>query len=144
MIKMDTNTILLLLITGLAAGMLSGLIGIGGGILIVPALVYLLAFSQKAAQGNSLAILLLPVGLLGVIQYYKQGYVDWRVVGLVALGFALGSYFGSKLALSLSDLMLKKVFAIILMLVSLKMLFLDKPKKTAENPLEQAAKIPKT
>ncbi|HAK11091.1 MAG TPA: permease [Chitinophagaceae bacterium] len=141
---MDTNTILLLLITGLAAGMLSGLIGIGGGILIVPALVYLLVFSQKAAQGNSLAILLLPVGLLGVIQYYKQGYVDWRVVGLVALGFALGSYFGSKLALSLSDLMLKKVFAIILLLLSLKMLFLDKPKKTAEKPSEQAAKIHKT
>jgi uncharacterized membrane protein YfcA len=143
MIKMDTNTILLLLITGLAAGMLSGLIGIGGGILIVPALVYLLAFSQKAAQGNSLAILLLPVGILGVMQYYKQGYVDWRVVGLVALGFALGSYFGSKLALSLSDLMLKKVFAIILLL-ALKMLFLDKPKKTAESQSGQTTKIHKT
>lgn len=141
---MDTNTILLLLITGLAAGMLSGLIGIGGGILIVPTLVYLLAFSQKAAQGNSLAILLLPVGILGVMQYYKQGYVDWRVVGLVALGFALGSYFGSKLALSLSDLMLKKVFAIILLLLSLKMLFVDKPPKAAETQPGKAAKIHKT
>ncbi|MEY2639033.1 MAG: hypothetical protein RIR90_515, partial [Bacteroidota bacterium] len=80
----------------------------------------------------------------GVIQYYKQGYVDWRVVGLVALGFALGSYFGSKLALSLSDLMLKKVFAIILLLLSLKMLFLDKPKKTAETLPGQSEKIHKT
>src|SRR5688572_32561097 len=98
---MTIQTILILVIIGLAAGILGGLVGVGGGIIIVPALVYFLSFSQKAAQGTSLGLLLLPVGILGVLQYYKQGYVDFKVVGIIALGFLAGSYFGSKIALSL-------------------------------------------
>lgn len=121
--------IVLLLAVGLASGMLSGLIGVGGGIIIVPALVYLLAFSQKEAQGTSLGILLLPVGILGVLQYYKEGYIDLRVVLIVSIGFLIGNYFGSKISLALPEATLKKVFAVILIILSLKMLIFDSNKK---------------
>jgi uncharacterized protein len=123
---MTTTIIILLIIIGVAAGMLGGMVGIGGGLVIVPALVYFLAFSQHEAQGTSLGLLLLPVGILGVINYYKNGYVDMRVVALLAVGFVVGNYFGSKLALSLPQLTLKKIFAIFMILIAVKMLFLDK------------------
>jgi uncharacterized membrane protein YfcA len=123
---MDMQTIIILLLVGLAAGTLSGMVGIGGGIIIVPALVYFLGFSQKLAQGTSLGILLLPIGLLGVIQFYKQGYIDLRVVLVISAAFFFGSYFGSKIALSLPQETLKKVFAILMILIACKMLFLDK------------------
>ena len=123
---MTIQTILILVITGIAAGILGGLVGVGGGIIIVPALVYFLSFSQKSAQGTSLGLLLLPVGILGVLQYYKQGHVDLRVVAILAVGFLAGSYFGSKIALSLPQETVKKIFAIMLLLIAVKMLFLDK------------------
>lgn len=126
---MDLQTILILLIIGIGAGMLSGLVGVGGGIIIVPALVFFLGFSQKLAQGTSLGILLLPVGILGVMQYYKQGYVDLKVVGVISLAFLLGSYLGSWIALSLSQDTVKKIFAVLLLLLAIKLLFLDTPKK---------------
>jgi uncharacterized membrane protein YfcA len=130
---MQTQTILILLLIGVIAGVLSGLVGVGGGIVIVPALVFFLGFSQKMAQGTSIGILLLPVGILGVLQFYKAGYIDMKSVWLVSLGFLVGGYFGSKIALSLPQDTLKKIFAIILLLVSLKILFLDKKiKETAE------------
>lgn len=128
---MDTQTLIILIIIGIAAGMLGGMVGVGGGIIIVPALVFFLGFSQKMAQGTSLGILLLPVGILGVIQYYKEGYVDMRVVLLISTGFFLGSLLGSKLALSLSQETVKKIFAILLIIVAVKMLFFDK--KIPEN-----------
>lgn len=122
---MDFQTIFILILLGIAAGVLSGLVGVGGGIIIVPGLIFILAFSQKMAQGTSLGILLLPIGILGAIQYYKQGYIDMKVVVLISLGFLVGSYFGSKLALSLSQESLKKIFAVFLILMALKMLFFD-------------------
>lgn len=130
---MNTTTIILLIMIGLAAGFLSGLVGIGGGIIIVPALVLLLGFTQKQAQGTSLGIMLLPIGILAVIQYYKQGYLNVNYVLIVASAFVVGGFLGSKLALSLSDEKMKKVFAVILFLISLKMLFFDKAsdKKTS-------------
>ncbi len=132
---MTITTIIILIIIGVAAGMLSGLIGVGGGIIIVPALVYFLAFSQKEAQGTSLGILLLPVGILAVMQYYKQGQVDVKVVLIVSLAFIVGGFFGSKLALKLPEATLRKVFAVVMILIAIKMLFIDKPKPTAEaNP----------
>jgi uncharacterized membrane protein YfcA len=131
---MNTATIILLIVIGLAAGFLSGLVGIGGGIIIVPALVLLAGFSQKLAQGTSLGILLLPVGILAVMQYYKQGYVDIKYVAIVALAFVIGSLLGSKLALSLSDDKMKKTFAILMLLISVKMLFFDKSR--SETPKE--------
>ena len=123
---MTTATIIIIILTGLAAGILGGMVGIGGGIIIVPALVYFLAFSQHQAQGTSLALMLFPVGILGVINYYKKGYVDFRYAGLLAIGFVLGSYLGSKFSLSIPQLTVKKIFAVIMLLVALKMLFIDK------------------
>jgi uncharacterized membrane protein YfcA len=123
---MTTETIIIIILTGLAAGILGGMVGIGGGIIIVPALVYFLAFSQHQAQGTSLALMLFPVGILGVINYYKKGYVDFRYAGLLAIGFVAGSYLGSKFSLSLPQLTVKKIFAVIMLLVALKMLFIDK------------------
>jgi uncharacterized protein len=123
---MTTATIIIIILTGLAAGILGGMVGIGGGIIIVPALVYFLAFSQHQAQGTSLALMLFPVGILGVINYYKKGYVDFRYAGLLAIGFVVGSYLGSKFSLSLPQLAVKKIFAVIMLLVALKMLFIDK------------------
>ena len=123
---MDTQTIIILLLVGIAAGTLSGMVGIGGGIIIVPALIYFLGFSQKMAQGTSLGILLLPIGLLGVLQFYKQGYIDIRVVMIISLAFFFGSYFGSRIALSLPQETVKKIFAVLMILIAFKMLFLDK------------------
>ncbi len=128
---MSFTTLLVLITIGLIAGFLSGLVGIGGGIIIVPALVLFLGFSQKEAQGTSLGILLLPVGILAVVQYYKQGYLNVNFVLVVALSFIAGGFLGSKLALTLSDAKMKKIFAIIMMLIAIKMLFFDHSKSTA-------------
>ena len=126
---MDMQTILIIILVGIAAGILGGLVGVGGGIIIVPSLIYFIGFSQKTAQGTSLGLIMLPVGILGVLMYYKQGHVDFRVVGILAIGFLAGSYFGSKIALSLPQETVKKIFAILMILIAVKMLFLDKPKK---------------
>ncbi len=124
--KMTIETIIIIILLGLAAGILGGMVGVGGGIIIVPALVYFLAFSQHQAQGTSLALMLFPVGILGVINYYQKGYVDFRYAGLLAIGFVIGSYLGSKFSLSLPPLTVKKIFAVLMLLVALKMLLLDK------------------
>jgi len=123
---MDVKILILLVIIGLAAGFASGMVGIGGGVIIVPALVYFLAFTQHQAQGNSLALLLFPVGILGVINYYKKGYVDFRYAALLAVGFVAGSYLGSKFSLSLPQESVKKIFAILMIVLAVKMLFFDK------------------
>lgn len=131
--NMDIQTILIIILVGITAGMLSGLVGVGGGLVIVPALVYFIGFSQKTAQGTSLGLIMLPVGILGVLQYYKQGHVDFRIVGILAIGFLAGSFFGSKIALSLSQENVKKIFAVFMIIIAVKMLFFDKAKKT--NPV---------
>ncbi len=140
---MDTQTILILILVGIAAGMLSGLVGVGGGIIIVPSLVYFIGFSQKTAQGTSLGMILLPVGIISVLQYYKQGHMDLKVVGILALGFLAGSYYGSKIALSLPEYTVKKIFAVLMLLIAVKMLFFDKPKKEADTAaVEKNINIP--
>ena len=96
--NMTVQIILLLVLIGLAAGVLSGLVGVGGGIIVVPALVFFLGFTQQQAQGTSLGLLLLPVGILAVLNYYKQDQIDIRVVGIMALAFILGGWLGSRLA----------------------------------------------
>ena len=123
---MTVQTVLLLILVGLAAGALSGLVGIGGGIIIVPALVYVLGFSQLQAQGTSLGLLLLPAGILAVMNYYKNGYVDVKVVGVMFVAFVIGGWLGSKYSLSLSQETVKKIFAVVLLLTAGKMLFFDK------------------
>lgn len=122
---MSTETILLLILIGLAAGTLSGLVGVGGGIIIVPALVFFLGFSQQAAQGTSLGLLLLPVGILAVLNYYKGGFIDLKVVGIMCITFVLGGWLGSKLAVTISQETAKKIFAVILFYTAFRMLGWD-------------------
>lgn len=123
---MSVHTIILLLIIGLLAGIISGLVGVGGGIIIVPALVLLLGFTQQQAQGTSLGLLLLPVGILAVWNYYQKGQVDIKIVLIMAVAFTIGGWLGSKVALSISQAALKKIFAGVLIAVGVKMLFFDK------------------
>ena len=114
---------LIYLILGIFAGTLSGLVGIGGGIVIVPALVFLFGFSQHTAQGTTLALMVPPIGILAAWTYYQQGYVDMRIAGFICAGFLLGGLLGARFATGLSNVMLEKIFGISLLLISLKMLF---------------------
>lgn len=120
---MDVITVLILLVIGLLAGLLSGFVGVGGGIIIVPALVIFLGFTQHAAQGTSLAVLLAPVGILAVINYYKTGNIHVIAAIVICLAFVAGAYYGSKMAIGLDQKMVKKVFAVFMMLVALKYFF---------------------
>jgi uncharacterized membrane protein YfcA len=122
---MTGETITLLIIVGLAAGMLSGLVGVGGGIIIVPALIFFLGFSQLQAQGTSLGLLLLPVGIFAVINYYKAGHIDLKVVGIMSISFVLGGWIGSKLALRIDQETVKKIFAIVLFYTAFRLLHWD-------------------
>ena len=123
---MNVTTILGLLILGLAAGIMSSMVGIGGGVVIVPALVIMFSISQKMAQGTSLVMLLPPIGILAVINYYKAGYVDFKIAGVLIVAFVIGSYFGSKVALNLQESTLKRIFGAFLMLLAVKYLFFTK------------------
>ena len=117
------NDIIILLAVGLAAGFLSGLVGIGGGIIIVPVLVYFLGFTQQQAQGTTLFMFLFPIGILGVINYYKAGAIDWKVATIIAATFFIGSFFGSKIAISIDQSTVKKIFGIIIIALGIKMTF---------------------
>lgn len=119
---MDAQQALWLVVIGLAAGILSGLVGIGGGLVMVPAMVWLLGYSQHQAQGTSLAVLLLPVVFLAARDYYKAGHIDPKVVGVIAAAFVVGGYFGGKWALALPADQLKKIFGAVLLAASLKLL----------------------
>lgn len=110
---------------GLAGGLLSGMFGIGGGIIIVPALVYSMQFTQQKAQGTSLAALLLPVGFLGFWNYYQKNQADFKIGALIACGLFIGAYFGSKIATQLDEGLLRKCFAVFLVAVAIQ-LFLKK------------------
>jgi uncharacterized membrane protein YfcA len=131
--KMDMQTIGILIALGMATGALSSVVGVGGGIILVPALIYIFGYPQMDAQGVSLALLMFPVGMLGVIQYYKAGHVNFNLVGIIAIGFVIGSFFGSKLALSLPHDVIKKAFAILMLVIAIKMLFFDQKKPVETN-----------
>ena len=122
---MSGQIVLTLVLIGLLAGMLSGMIGVGGGIIIVPALMFFVGFTQKQAQGTSLGLLLLPIGILAVLNYYNKGLIDVKVVLIMATGFLLGGFLGSKIALAISEDALKKIFAIVLFYTGFKMLGFD-------------------
>jgi uncharacterized membrane protein YfcA len=113
--------VLTLVLIGLAAGILSGLFGIGGGVLIVPALVYFAAMPIKTATGTSLGALLLPVGLLGAMAYWKAGHIDMRASLIVAGGLFFGALLGARLALTMQAGMLQRAFAIFLVAVGIRM-----------------------
>ena len=112
-----------LLILGLIAGSFSGLIGLGGGVILVPALVLLFGFSQHAAQGTTLALMVPPIGILAAYSYYKSGHVDIGVAALVCIGFFIGGYFGAKLAVYMPKEMLQKVFSITIIILGIYMFF---------------------
>jgi hypothetical protein len=112
-------------ILGFFAGILSGIIGIGGGIIIVPALIYLFKFPQQLAQGTTLALLVPPIGVLAAWTYYKQGFVDLKTAGLIVIGFFIGGLIGAIYATNLNTDILRKIFAIALVLIGIKM-FLQK------------------
>ena len=115
---------LLYLLIGLIGGLFSGLFGIGGGAIMVPALVYLFGLTQHQAQGTCLAILLPPIGILAVLRYYQAGHVNWTIAIFIALGFVFGAYFGADLTQYIPGSHLKKAFGIFLIFLGLKMIFL--------------------
>jgi uncharacterized protein len=120
--KMPTSMILILIVIGIITGIMAGMLGIGGAIIMIPALVFLLGITQQTAQGTSLAVMLPPVGIIAAYNYYKAGQVNIRFAIILAVFFLVGSYFGSKLALNLPQALLKKIFGILLLLVAAKML----------------------
>jgi uncharacterized membrane protein YfcA len=119
---MTTQTIFILITIGLLAGVLSGFVGVGGGIVIVPGLVYMLGFSQHQAQGTSLFILSMPVVILATINYWKSGNVNWKFGLIIAATFILGGYIGSKLALKISPGLVKFLFGILMAYVSFRLI----------------------
>jgi uncharacterized membrane protein YfcA len=116
-------SIFLYMLLGLVAGILSGLIGIGGGIIIVPALVLLFGLSQHTAQGTTLALMIPPIGLLAALAYYKQGFVDLKIAAFICVGFFIGGLLGAKFAIGIPETTLKKIFGIVLLAVSIRMIF---------------------
>lgn len=118
---MNVTTVVFLMLIGVCAGIFSGLIGIGGGIIMVP-LLMLIGLSQHQAQGTSLATLMVPVTFLAVMNYHKSGYVEWKYVIVIALSFFIGGFLGSKLAISIDQKILKKIFAVVLLFVAGKLL----------------------
>jgi uncharacterized protein len=119
---MSISMIMILIVIGIITGIMAGMLGIGGAIIMIPALVFLLGISQQTAQGTSLAVMLPPVGIIAAFNYYKAGHVNIRFAIILAVFFLVGSYFGSKLALTLPQAVLKKIFGILLLLVAAKML----------------------
>ncbi|RME20043.1 MAG: sulfite exporter TauE/SafE family protein [Bacteroidetes bacterium] len=118
---MDSTTILVLLFIGALAGAVSALLGIGGGLVVVPLLVMLLNYTQKSAQGTSLAMMLPPIGIMAVLNYYKSGNVNLAHALILSIGFVVASYFASLFAVKLDDAYLKKIFALFLILYAIKL-----------------------
>jgi len=121
--KMSTSVLFILIVIGIVTGIMAGMLGIGGAIIMIPALGLLLGLSQQTAQGTSLAVMLPPVGIIAAYNYYKAGHVNIKFALILAIAFIIGSYFGSKIALNLPQSTLKKIFGILLLLVAAKMLF---------------------
>lgn len=120
--KMTTSMLLILIGIGILTGVMAGMLGIGGAIILIPALVFFMGFSQYMAQGTSLAVMLPPIGILAAYNYYKAGQVNIKFAIILAAAFLVGSYFGSKWALTLPQPVLKKIFGILLLAVAVKML----------------------
>ena len=119
---MDASALLTLLLIGVSAGLLSGFIGIGGGLLIVPALMYFTGLSQMAAQGTSLALMLPPIGALAVMNYWKAGEVDIRAAAVMVVAFMIGGHFGSRIALAMDPLKVRLAFGTVMLFVAVRMI----------------------
>ena len=119
---MSMQVIGILLLIGLAAGIFGGMVGLGGGVIMIPAMVYFLGMSQIEAQGTSLAVMLPPVGLFAVMNYYKSGQLNFKYALLIAVAFTIGGYFGSKIALNIPVSAVKKIFAFALIIIAIRMI----------------------
>ena len=119
---MSISTFIVLIIIGLMAGILSGFIGVGGGIIMIPLLILFLGLTQFQAQGTALVAMLPPIGILAALNYFKSGYVKWEYAVIIALTFVIGGYFGSKLSLSLNPSTVKRVFGIVMLIAGVKMI----------------------
>ena len=120
---MDITTCIILIVIGLLAGILSGLVGVGGGILMIPLLIIFLGLTQHQAQGTALFAMLPPIGILAAMNYYKEGFVKWEYAAVIALTFVVGGYFGSKLSISLPDQTVRRVFGVIMLIGAIKLIF---------------------
>ncbi len=120
---METTTALILIVIGLMAGVFGGIFGVGGAIVMIPAMVYFLGVDQHTAQGTSLAVMLPPIGLFAAYNYYKAGQVNIWYAVIIAISFMIGGYFGSKIALNLPENIMKKVFGIFLIIIALRLIF---------------------
>ena len=119
---MSISTFIILIVIGLLAGILSGLVGVGGGIIMIPLLIILLGLTQHQAQGTALFAMLPPIGILAAINYYKQGFVKWEYAAVIAFTFVIGGYFGSKFSLSLPPQTVRRVFGVIMLLGAIKLI----------------------
>jgi uncharacterized membrane protein YfcA len=120
--KMSISLLLILILIGILTGFMAGMLGIGGAIIMIPALVFFMGLSQQTAQGTSLAVMLPPIGILAAYNYYKAGQVNIKFALILAAAFLVGSYFGSRLALEIPQNLLKKIFGILLLAVAAKMM----------------------
>ncbi len=120
---MNISVLISLILIGLLAGFFSGTLGVGGSVVMIPLLILWVDFSQHQAQGTSLAVLAVPVTLLAAYNYYQEGHVNWKYAAIIAATFIIGGYLGSKLAISINQTLLKKIFGGVLLLVALKMIF---------------------
>jgi uncharacterized protein len=121
--KMSIQILLILALIGLTAGIFGGMVGLGGGVIMIPAMIYLLGMTQLQAQGTSLAVMLPPIGIFAAYNYYKAGHIDWRYALIIAAAFTIGGYFGSKIALNIPANVLRKVFALSIIAIALNMFF---------------------
>ena len=120
---MSILTIIILVVIGLLAGLFSGLVGVGGGILMIPLLIILLGFTQHQAQGTALFAMLPPIGILAAINYYKEGFVKWEYSAVIALTFVFGGYIGSKISLNFSPQIIRRIFGVVMLVGAIKIIF---------------------
>ena len=120
---MSISTLFLLILIGISAGLLSGVVGVGGGIIIIPLLMLLIGLDQHQAQGTSLAVMLPPIGILAALNYHKAGFVEWKYAMIIAVTFIIGGYLGSRWAVTVDARTLKKIFGVIMLIGGLKLIF---------------------
>jgi len=119
---MTLNEVIIILVTGLAAGFLSGSMGVGGGIIVVPSLVFIMGFTTQQAQGTSLALMTMPVMLIATLNYYKAGSVNIKVAIIMALTFVIGGYIGSKVSVHIPEKIMRKAFGVLMLIAAIKMM----------------------
>jgi len=120
---MTITQLLILIVVGILSGMLAGVFGVGGAIIVIPALVFILGLSQHDAQGTSLAFMLPPVGILATWNYWKAGHVNWKMALILSLTFVVGAYLGSHFSINISDKTLRRMFGVLMIVIAIKMIF---------------------